>query len=233
MKNKIKWLGHAAFEITTAQEKRILIDPWISGNPLAPVNAGELERPDLILITHDHHDHYGSDLPKFLKNGQGILAAQPEVVAKAKEDGISADNIVNGGSGMNIGGTVEIDGIKVTMTQAVHSSDVGTPAGFIITLEDGKVIYHAGDTGIFSAMELFAELYSIDVALLPIGSVFVMDPKQAALALKLLRPKAAIPMHYKTFPILEQNADRFIKFAKEKAPQVEIKVLEPGEHVLV
>lgn len=233
MKNQIKWLGHAAFEITTTKGKKILIDPWISGNPVCPLNVKELAAPDLVLVTHDHDDHFGTDLPVLLQNGGGTLLAQPEVAAKAEEAGVAPENIVTGGSGMNIGGTVTIEGIKVTMTQAVHSATAGSPAGFIITLEDETVIYHAGDTGIFASMELFGELYDIDVALLPIGSVFVMDPKQAALALTLLRPKVAIPIHFKTFPALEQNADQFIALAKEKAPATEIKVLEPGESLSI
>ncbi|MDI9440869.1 MAG: metal-dependent hydrolase [Firmicutes bacterium] len=230
MSNQVRWLGHAAFEITSAQGKRILIDPWITGNPLCPVKVEELAGPDLVLITHDHHDHYGSDLPRLLGGGKGILVGQPEVMAKAKQDGVEKEQIITGGSGMNIGGTVEIDGIKVTMTQAVHSSqEAGSPCGFIVTLEDGTVIYHAGDTGIFSSMELFGRLYEIDVALLPIGSVFVMDPEQAALALKLLQPKIAVPMHFLTFPALEQSADNFIAAANRWAPGVRVEVLQPGE----
>ncbi|HHY14502.1 MAG TPA: metal-dependent hydrolase [Firmicutes bacterium] len=234
MKNKIKWLGHAAFEITTSRKKRILIDPWITGNPLCPVQVEEVAAPDLVLVTHDHHDHYGEDLPVLLAAGKGTLVGQPEVMAAAQKDGVDADRIVTGGSGMNIGGTVEVDEIKVTMTQAVHSSrQAGSPCGFILTLEDETVIYHAGDTGIFASMELFGRLYDIDVALLPIGSVFVMDARQAAFALRLLQPKTAVPMHYLTFPALEQNADRFIAAAAELAPQVKIEALQPGEQLLV
>lgn len=234
MKNQIRWLGHAAFEITTARGKRILLDPWITGNPICPVEVNELAAPDLVLVTHDHHDHYGQDLPVLLAKGNSILVGQPEVMVKARKEGVAADQILTGGSGMNIGGTVEIAGIKVTMTQAAHSSEeAGSPCGFIVTLEDDSVIYHAGDTGIFASMELFGKLYEIDVALLPIGSVFVMDPRQAAFALQLLQPKIAVPMHYLTFPPLEQNADKFIAAAKKKAPQVKIEVLQPGEHLLV
>lgn len=234
MKNQIRWLGHAAFEITTARGKRILLDPWITGNPICPVEVNELAAPDLVLVTHDHHDHYGQDLPVLLAKGNSILVGQPEVMVKARKEGVAADQILTGGSGMNIGGTVEIAGIKVTMTQAAHSSEeAGSPCGFIVTLEDDSVIYHAGDTGIFASMELFGKLYEIDVALLPIGSVFVMDPRQAAFALQLLQPKIAVPMHYLTFPALEQNADKFIAAAKKKAPQVKIEVLQPGEHLLV
>ncbi|NLS45539.1 MAG: metal-dependent hydrolase [Firmicutes bacterium] len=233
MKNQIRWLGHAAFEITSAKGRKILIDPWISGNPACPLKVEDLATPDLVLITHDHQDHYGIDIPVLLEKGQGILLTQPEVIEKVRKEGVPEEKIVNHGSGMNIGGTVEIKEIKVTMTQATHSSGVGSPCGFIVTLEDGKVIYHAGDTGIFSSMELFGELYNINVALLPIGSVFVMDSLQAATSLKLLKPRIAIPMHYKTFPILEQSADKFVAEAKEKAPFVEVKVLKPGEHIMV
>ena len=120
---------------------------------------------------------------------------------------------------MNIGGTVTVRDVKVTMTQAVHSSAAGTPCGFIVTLEDGTVIYHAGDTGIFASMKLFGELYDLDVALLPIGSAFVMDPLQAAKALQLLQPKIAIPMHYKTFAALEQSPDSFLTLPEKKHPK--------------
>lgn len=234
MKNQIRWLGHAAFEITTALGKNILVDPWISENPLCPVEIADVAAPDLVLVTHDHHDHYGSDLPALLGKGNGILVGQPEVMDKAQRDGVKPEQIVTGGSGMNIGGTVQIEGISVTMTQAVHSSqEAGSPCGYIIKLEDGTVIYHAGDTGIFASMELLGELYHIDVALLPIGSVFVMDWHQAAFALQLLQPKIAIPMHYLTFPALEQSADAFIAAANERAPQVRVEVLRPGEHLLI
>ncbi len=231
MSNRIKWLGHAAFEITTKEGVKILNDPWLSGNPAGNFPVEDFLSPDLILVTHDHHDHYGTDIPTLLKDSNGVLVGQPEVVAKAQAEGVKAENIVSGGSGMNIGGTVKIKGIAVTMTQAVHSSIKGSPCGYIVTLADGKVVYHAGDTGIFASMELFGRLYDIDLALLPIGSVFTMDPRQAALALDLLKPRMAIPMHYKTFPLLEQNADAFIAQGKKWAPQVEIKALQIGEAI--
>ncbi len=232
MKNQIRWLGHSAFKIITKQGKKILIDPWITGNPICPVGIKDLCALDIVLVTHDHRDHYGEDLP-FLLESHGILVAQPEVIELAKKEGIQDQRIVTGGSGMNIGGTVEIEGVKVTMTQAVHSSGVGSPCGFIITLEDDTVIYHGGDTGVFASMELFGRLYQIDVALLPIGNVFVMDPSQAALAVELLQPKIAIPMHYKTFPVLEQNADQFVKEVNKRVPQVAVKVIQPGEIITV
>jgi len=130
---------------------------------------------------------------------------------------------------MNIGGTVTFNGISFTMVQAHHSSTLGTPVGYVITLENGFTIYHAGDTGIFSEMELIGKLYGINLAILPVGSVFTMDGLQAAKALSLINPQFAVPMHFGTFPILDQNADKFITEAAKFAPGVVIDVLVPGE----
>ncbi len=225
----IKWLGHAGFIINSPQGKTIIIDPWIKDNPLCPVKLDDIKEADIVLVTHDHFDHMGNAVDIVKKTGATIVVA-PETAGKLQSDmGLSADNIVSGGYGMNIGGSVEIKGITITMTQALHSSETAAPAGFIIKLEDGKTIYHAGDTGIFESMRLLGELYNIDLALIPIGSVFVMDPYQAAHSLRLLKPKKAIPMHYKTFPILEQDANRFVELAKQIAPDVEVIVLEPGD----
>jgi L-ascorbate metabolism protein UlaG (beta-lactamase superfamily) len=228
MTNKVRFLGHAAFEIVTSGKKRILIDPWITGNPLCSVKKEELKDPDLILITHDHADHIGEDVPFLVEDSEAIVVTQPELLARLKEAGVAKENFIFG-SGMNIGGTVEVAGIKVTMVQASHSAGVGSPCGFIITTEDGKRIYHAGDTGVFAGMKLLGEIYPLDLALLPIGSVFVMDPLQAAWALEMLNPRKAVPMHYKTFPVLVQDAKGFVDLASERAPEVEICVLEPGQ----
>lgn len=224
----MRLLGHATFEVVTGSGKRILIDPWISGNPVCPVGKEELKGPDLILITHDHFDHIGEDVPFLVQGSETVIIAQPEVVGVLKESGIEDKNFIFG-MGMNIGGTVEVGGIKVTMVQAFHSSGAGSPCGFIITTEDGKKIYHPGDTGIFADMKTIGELYPLDVALIPIGSVFVMDPVQGAAALEMLNPKKAVPMHYKTFPILVQDPNEFIRLAGEKAPGVDVVVLEPGQ----
>ena len=128
--------------------------------------------------------------------------------ARFREWGLPESQILNG-IGFNIGGTVEHNGIAVTMVQATHSCDAGVPVGFIIRLEDGYTIYHAGDTGILSSMALWGKLYDIDLALLPIGGVFTMDAPQAALAAMMLRCKKAVPMHWGTFPVLAQNCDAF------------------------
>ena len=229
MATKITWLSHAGFIINSSEGKTIIIDPWITDNPLCPVKLDDIKEADIVLVTHDHFDHTGNAVDIVKKTGATLVTC-PETAAKFQsERGVPADQILFGGFGMNIGGSAEVKGITITMTQAVHSSESASPTGYIIKLEDGKTIYHAGDTGIFESMRLLGELYKIDLALIPIGSVFVMDPFQAAHSLRLLKPKKAIPMHYKTFPILEQNADRFVKLAKEIAPDVEIIVLEPGQ----
>ncbi|NPV27581.1 MAG: metal-dependent hydrolase [Firmicutes bacterium] len=232
MPNSVKWLGHAACQITTTKGKVVLIDPWITNNPSCPIKKENLQRVDLILVTHDHFDHLGTDIPDLVKTTGATVIVQPELAGQLQQSGVNAANIING-MGMNIGGQVEVAGIKVTMTQALHSCSAGSPVGFIVRLEDGKTIYHAGDTGIFESMRLLGELYNIDLALLPIGSVFVMDPLQAATSLTLLKPKKVIPIHYRTFPILVQDTTEFVKLAREKAPTVEIEVIEPGQEVLL
>ncbi|KJR96888.1 MAG: beta-lactamase [Peptococcaceae bacterium BRH_c4a] len=232
MPNSVKWLGHAACQITSATGKVILIDPWITGNPGCAIKKQDVKRADLILVTHDHSDHVGTDIPDLVRSTGAMVLTHPELAAVLVQSGVSPDNIING-IGMNIGGQVEWAGIKVTMTQAFHSSSIGDAVGYIIILEDGKTVYHAGDTGIFSGMELLGSIYSIDVALIPIGSVFVMDPLQAAYSLTLLKPGIAVPIHYKTFPILVQDAGDFIRLAREKAPDTRVEAINPGEEIFI
>ncbi len=228
MAKSVKFLGHSGCVISTPGGKTLVIDPWINGNPTCPLSMDDIKEAQAVLVTHDHFDHVANAVEIVKKTG-ATLVATSEIANKLREDGGLEESQIIGGMGMNIGGSVPIDGVTVTMTQAFHTSPTGMPCGYVITLEDGSRIYHAGDTGIFDSMRLIAELYPLDLALLPIGGWFTMDPAQAALALTLLRPKRVIPIHYKTFPILEQSADNFVKLAKEKAPQVEVIALEPGK----
>ena len=225
---KVKWLGHAGFQITSAKGKVVLIDPWLSGHPLAPCSADDLKKADLLLVTHDHFDHSG-DAAKIAVNTGATLIGMPETVGRLRMQGGVPESQIVFGMGMNIGGSYQADGIEVTMVQAFHSSETGAPAGYIVKLEDGFTIYHAGDTGIFDSMKVWGELFAIDLALLPIGSVFTMDPRQAALATKFLGAKKAIPMHYKTFPILVQDATPFVEALKKAAPAAQAVVMIPGE----
>lgn len=224
----IKWLGHSSFEITTSDGNVILIDPWIKGNPKSPISLSDIEKADIILITHDHFDHVGDSVEIANRTG-AVVVTSPELADRLiNKNNLSADRLVNG-IGMNIGGTVRIYNTTITMTQAVHSVEIGAPAGYIIRTVDGTTIYHAGDTGIFGGMESLGDLYEIDIALLPIGDVFTMGPTQAAYSLKLLKPKAVIPMHYATFPILVQNTDEFVTDSYKFAPSVKVIPLAPGE----
>lgn len=226
MANKLKWLGHAGWMLTTARGKVLLIDPWLSGNPLAPLQVHDLPQADYLLLTHDHQDH-AADTVAVIKQTGATLVAQPETARRYQQEGVPADKVLYG-IGMNIGGSVDLGGVVATMTDAYHSSETGAPAGYILSLEDGKVLYHAGDTGLHCNMSTWGSLFAIDVALLPIGSVFTMDGRQAARALKMLGARVALPMHYRTFPILAQDADEFVQHAREQAPQARVEVLAVG-----
>ncbi len=227
----ITWLGHASVKITSTNGRVILIDPWIDGNPECPIKVDDLDRVDYILVTHDHFDHVGSTVDIVKKKG-GIVIANVETAMRIAEE-VPKENVIFDGTGMNIGGKVELDGIKVVMVEAFHSSRTGSPCGYVISLEDGTTVYHAGDTGVFYGMKLIGEMYPLDLAMLPVGSVFTMDPYQAAWALKLLSPRKAIPMHYRTFPIIEKDPTAFLSYAKELAPKTEVVVLKPGEEYLI
>lgn len=227
MANRIKYLGHAAFSILTGAGKTIYIDPFISQNPTAAVSLDQLKACDIVLITHDHFDHMG-DSAEILKKCGGVAVGMPETVAKLKEAGVSDANILNFGYGMNTGGTCVVNSVSITMTQAFHSG-TSNPNGYVVKLEDGKTIYHSGDTGIFGSMEVLGEIYKIDLAMLPIGSVFTMDPLQAAVAARMLKCKKVIPMHYKTFPFLVPDPSSFVQLLKEKAPGAEAVPLNPGQ----
>lgn len=217
---KVTWFGHAAFKIEIAS-KTVLIDPWLDGNPASPVKASEIERADVVYVTHDHGDHLGEAF-KICKGTGAVFAATFELGNYAKENGV--ENVV----GLNIGGSFEIKGVKLHVVQAFHTFSRGAPTGVIVEGE-GKTVYHAGDTGLFGDMRLFRELYKLDLALIPMGGYYTMGALEAAEAVKMLKPKAVIPMHYKTFPVLAQSAAEFIEKVREKTPQVKVVVLNPGE----
>ena len=198
---QITWLGHATFKITTPQGKVILIDPWTQGNPACPDEYKHIDHVDLMLISHGHFDHAGDAVSIATATGTTCVAIVELATWLASK---SVKNTV----GMNKGGTVEVQGVKITLTHAIHSSSVddsvyvGEPCGFVIEFENGRKLYHAGDTCAFSDMQLIGELYKPDVALLPIGDYYTMDPKAAAVAVRMLGVNHVIPMHYGTFPIL-------------------------------
>lgn len=222
--SSITWYGHSAFKIACGDAAAVL-DPFFAprwGQGVADVGAA-----DLVLVTHDHGDHVGEAVALCRKTG-AMLGAVVGTAEKLRDAGVPEGQILNG-IGFNIGGTLECRGMGVTMTQAFHSSDSGVPVGYILRMPDGLVVYHAGDTGIFSGMELLGRLYGIHVALLPVGGVFTMDAAQAALACRLLGCAAVVPMHWGTFPVLAQDVDGFRRALAATCPGCACVEATPGQ----
>ena len=222
----LTWLGHSAFRIDTASGKRIYVDPFLNGNPKCPEDEKEPERADVIAITHGHGDHVGDTVDIARKHGSTVVA--PVELADWLQIKHKLENVRD----PNKGGTVDVDGTTFTLTHAQHSSSnndleyMGEPCGIVVGA-DGKRVYFAGDTNVFGDMQLIARLYEPDVAVLPIGGHYTMDPKEAAVALEFLGVKRCVPCHYGTFPVLKGTPDELAKLA----PGVTVERLEPGDSV--
>ena len=228
MASTITWHGHANFQISSP-DCNLIIDPFFTGNPNSQITWKAIARPDLVLITHLHGDHVG-DAVSICNHTGAMLGTVVGIAEVVQRMGLPEEQIVNG-IGFNIGGTVTVKNTAVTMTQAFHTTEAGAPVGYIITLADGYTVYHAGDTGIFSSMAVWGELYDIDLALLPMGGVFTMDARQAALAAKMLRAKAVIPMHWGTFPVLAQSTGEFAGALAKTAPACRFISIQPGQTI--
>src|SRR5215210_1584815 len=226
MATTLTWLGHATFRVDTPGGKRIYVDPFLNGNPKCPASELEPERVDAILITHGHGDHYGDAIELAGKFGCTVVA--PVELADWLQ-GKGVESVRD----PNKGGTVVLDGVKVTLTHAQHSSSTndgtyaGEPCGLVVELEDGFTLYFAGDTNVFGDMALIARIYGPDVAVLPIGDHYTMGPREAAVALELLGVRRCVPCHYGTFPVLTGTPEQL----RELAPGVEVITSEPGEAV--
>jgi L-ascorbate metabolism protein UlaG (beta-lactamase superfamily) len=224
----LTWLGHSAFRIDSPEGKRIYVDPFLEGNPKCPDSEKEPERCDLIALTHGHGDHFGSTLELNEKFGCPVVAIT-ELGDWLNNRGVKAYD-------PNKGGTIDVDGIKFTVTTANHSSSLdadegryaGDPAGLVIELEDGVKLYFAGDTNAFMDMQLIGRLYEPDFAILPIGDHYTMGPREAAVALELLGVKRCIPCHYGTFPALHGTPEQLREHADD---DVEVIAPAPGETV--
>jgi L-ascorbate metabolism protein UlaG (beta-lactamase superfamily) len=227
----LTWLGHGGFRLDTPGGKRIYVDPWLD-NPNCPQSEKQPERIDVLAITHGHGDHVGSAVDLGKRHSPRVVAIF-ELANWLETQGVpNASDL-----GMNKGGTIDVDGIKFTMTHALHSggfieSDggivyLGDPVGFVVELENGLKVYFSGDTAVFGDMQLIGRIYAPDVAVLPIGDHFTMGPKEAAVALELLGVSRCVPGHYATFPLLTGTPEEL----RRLAPDVEIIAPEPGEAV--
>jgi len=222
----LRYLGHSCCEISIG-ETRILIDPFLTGNPAAAVSADDLH-PTAILLSHAHNDHVGDAIEIARRSGASIVAIF-ELAAWCERQGLSTH-------GMSIGGGHQFPWGWVKLTQAWHGSTfmdaqgafhtLGTPAGLLVRVGDA-LLYHAGDTGLFGDMALIGKR-GIDVALLPIGDNFTMGPDDALEAVKLLKPRMVVPIHYNTFPVIEQDAEAWAKRV-ESETDTRCIVLKPGE----
>jgi L-ascorbate metabolism protein UlaG (beta-lactamase superfamily) len=202
----ITWLGHATVLITTQKGTSILIDPFIEHNPKYPKGHKLPDKIDLLLVTHGHMDHIADAIPVAKKHGPSVFG-MVEVVTWLQSKGLEEDK----GTGMNIGGSHQHADVTFTMTEARHSSGIsdgdktvygGNPAGFVIAIDNGPVLYHAGDTAVFSDMQLIRDLHHPSLAMLPIGDHYTMGPRGAALAAKYLGVRSVLPIHFGTFPVL-------------------------------
>lgn len=232
--NRITYLGHAAFRIVTPGDEQIIIDPFLSQNPTTPDDLKQVGELDTILLTHGHFDHFGDTIPLAKDTGAAVIS-NFEIMSYLQGQGVeTAQPIQKGGS-------AQIGGVKVTATNAFHSSSIqtedgsliygGEPVGFVVEFESGFKLYHAGDTALFGDMQLIGELYNPDLALLPIGDRLTMGPLEAAHAVRLLRVDHVVPMHYSTdvLPIFTGTPEAFQGHLAEISPGTTVHVMQPGD----
>ncbi|MGA8731310.1 MAG: metal-dependent hydrolase [Terracidiphilus sp.] len=227
---RITWLGHATVLVQTARGTNVLIDPFIAQNPKYPKGFELPAKIHYVLLTHGHGDHMSDAVPVATKHGSTVVAIY-ELAAYVGEKGVA--NTI----GMNIGGTVQLEDVAATMVEAKHSAAaqdeqgshyVGVATGFVLSITDGPVLYHAGDTTVFGDMKLIAELYHPEFAMLPIGGHYTMGPKEAALATRLLSAKTVLPIHFGTFPPLKGMPEELAALVDKG---VEVVRWNPGQTV--
>lgn len=228
--NRLTWLCHATFQVTTPSGKAVLFDPWLETNQSCPESLKKPAALDFMLISHGHSDHM-ADAVALAKKFKPDIIAIHEIGIWLGSKGIEKVH------GMNKGGTQTVGKIEVTMVNALHSSGVQDggdviygrdPAGYVARFPGGLSIYHAGDTAVFGDMKIIGELYRPDLALLPIGDLYTMGPREAALAIRLLNVQHVVPMHYGTFPSLTGRPEKLRELTKDIAG-LEIHELKPGD----
>jgi L-ascorbate metabolism protein UlaG (beta-lactamase superfamily) len=224
-------LGHSTLRCDLPGGEVMLIDPWVN-NPSRPADVKELTRIDAMLITHGHFDHIADAVELALAHRPGAVVANPEICHWLAAKGV--ENLCE----MNIGGTIDVLGCRVTMTWTVHSSGIvdgdrmvygGNPGGYVVEMPSGYTFYHVGDTEIFSDLSLIGELHDIDLAFVPIGDHYTMGPKKAAMACKLIAAAKVVPIHWGTFPILTGTPEAFAEELGRQGVPSELVVLQPGD----
>lgn len=226
------FFGHATVRCDLPGGEVVFIDPWISTNPSCPDNLKEVDRVDAMLITHGHFDHIADAVELAKRHQPKSVVATFEICGWMESKGVANC------SGMNLGGTQEVLGMQVTQVPALHTSSIqdgdqvlygGEPSGFVVRLADGYTFYHAGDTALYSDMQLIAELYRPTLAFLPIGDHFTMDPRQAALACRYLGLQEVIPVHWGTFPVLTGTPQQLQQELDVLGVNCNVITLQPGE----
>ncbi len=233
-KIKITWLGHSTFQLVTPGKNVVIIDPWVMNNPACPGALKKFKRVDMLLLTHGHFDHIG-DAAELAKKYSPDVVGIYELCHWLEGKGVSKTRP------MNKGGSQQIGDLRMTMVHADHSCGIlddgkiiygGEAVGYIVEFSNGFRIYHSGDTNLFGDMRLIGELYHPDLAMLPVGDLFTMSPREAAYACQFIGAKKIIPMHFGTFPLLSGRPEQLRKLTHH-LPSLEIVPMKPGDTILV